>query len=73
MEYPWYPAGCKNALNSIKIVLTVHHIDSDKNNNERQNLICLCQKDHLRLDLHKHMQNRKAGKCHQKLQLSLQL
>lgn len=43
-----------------KIVLTVHHIDSDKQNNDLRNLIVLCQRCHLRLDLHKHIKNRKA-------------
>ena len=47
----------------VKIVLTVHHIDGDKMNNSKQNLICLCQKDHLRLDLCKHLANRKRNKA----------
>jgi 5-methylcytosine-specific restriction endonuclease McrA len=37
-----------------KVVLTVHHIDRDKKNNSRQNLIALCQRCHLRLDLEYH-------------------
>lgn len=37
-----------------KVVLTVHHIDFDKNNNSRYNLIALCQRCHLRLDLERH-------------------
>lgn len=45
-----------------KIVLTVHHIDCDKKNNAKQNLISLCQRCHLRLDLHHHMKNRKVKK-----------
>lgn len=51
-----------------KVVLTVHHIDRDKKNNKRLNLIALCQKCHLRLDLEVHMENarktrlQKAGK-----------
>lgn len=41
-----------------KVVLTVHHIDSDKTNSTKQNLLACCQRCHLRLDLHKHMTNR---------------
>ena len=54
-----------------KVVLTVHHIDGDKKNNTKQNLICLCQRHHLRLDMQKHMRNRarsraaKAGYLHE--------
>jgi hypothetical protein len=44
----------------VKIVLTVHHIDSNKMNSKKQNIIALCQRCHLRLDLQKHMANRKA-------------
>lgn len=33
-----------------RVVLTVHHIDGDKKNNSRHNLIALCQRCHLRLD-----------------------
>ena len=45
-----------------KVILTVHHIDSDKNNSKKQNLIALCQRCHLRLDLQKHMKNRRAAR-----------
>jgi 5-methylcytosine-specific restriction endonuclease McrA len=45
-----------------KVVLTMHHIDHDKKNNSRQNLILLCQRCHLRLDLAHHMENRKGAK-----------
>lgn len=40
-----------------KIVLTVHHIDRNKKNNKLINLIALCQKCHLRLDLEHHIEN----------------
>lgn len=43
-----------------KVVLTVHHIDSDKTNNNVMNLIVLCQRCHLRLDLYKHIKKRKS-------------
>lgn len=42
-----------------KVVLTVHHIDGDINNNSKYNLIALCQRCHLRLDLGKHIRKRK--------------
>jgi len=65
-EYPWYIYKDGPLLSDeklTKIVLTVHHIDGDKMNNSKQNLICLCQKDHLRLDLCKHLANRKRNKA----------
>jgi 5-methylcytosine-specific restriction endonuclease McrA len=42
-----------------KVVLTVHHIDGNKNNNSKFNLIALCQRCHLRLDLAKHINKRR--------------
>ena len=45
-----------------KVVLTVHHIDGDKKNNSERNLIALCQRCHLRLDLEKHIKNRSASR-----------
>ncbi len=42
-----------------KVVLTVHHIDRDKKNNKAVNLIAICQKCHLRLDLEHHIENSK--------------
>jgi len=44
-----------------KVVLTVHHIRESlgKKNIDSLNLIALCQRCHLRLDLHKHIENRK--------------
>lgn len=61
--HPWRMADVLFAddpdYKCTKVVLTVHHIDCDKQNNVKQNLICLCQRCHLRLDLLRHMQNRK--------------
>jgi 5-methylcytosine-specific restriction endonuclease McrA len=34
-----------------KVVLTIHHINADIKDNRPKNLIALCQKCHLRLDL----------------------
>lgn len=42
----------------VMIVLTVHHIDGDVNNNTKYNLIALCQRCRLRLDMGKHLRNR---------------
>ena len=56
--YPW----CYDVLSNekdVKIILTVHHIDGNKQNNSEQNLISLCQRCHLRLDIEKHMRKRK--------------
>lgn len=69
-KYPWRLASEADLstlkemkLKIIKVVLTVHHIDGDKENTSKQNLIALCQKDHLRLDLAKHMMNRTKTKA----------
>ncbi|GBR73977.1 hypothetical protein NO1_1228 [Candidatus Termititenax aidoneus] len=60
---PWYFDGevddCGYKGCYTKIILTVHHIDSNKENNSQLNLIALCQKCHLRLDLAKHIYNRR--------------
>jgi hypothetical protein len=45
-----------------KIVLTVAHIDHDKNNNRFNNLAALCQKCHLKHDINQHVDNRKYGR-----------
>ena len=45
-----------------KVVLTVHHIHDPKSDISRANLISLCQRCHLRLDLGKHMKNRRKKK-----------
>lgn len=68
-DYPWVRAShfpfdefsegaIKTGARFVKIVLTVHHIDGDKKNNKRINLLALCQRCHLRLDLQKHINNR---------------
>jgi 5-methylcytosine-specific restriction endonuclease McrA len=45
-----------------KVILTVHHINHDKQDNSGVNLIALCQRCHLRLDLGKHIANRRMKK-----------
>lgn len=69
--FPWSPLPDKKDIEYMdkrserltKIILTVHHIDSDKTNSKKQNLIALCQRCHCRLDLYKHMANRKKSKA----------
>jgi 5-methylcytosine-specific restriction endonuclease McrA len=57
--------------NSV-IVLTVAHLDHRKNNNEFSNLAALCQRCHLKHDIHQHVANRKYGRKHKgKHQLQL--
>lgn len=45
-----------------KVVLTVAHIDHDKDNNDFKNLAALCQKCHLGHDIKQHCDNRKYGR-----------
>lgn len=64
-RHPWKYACEVNShagYKITKVILTVHHIDGDKTNNAKQNLIALCQRHHLRLDLQKHMKNRKRNR-----------
>jgi len=42
-----------------KVILTIHHIDRDRKNNNPLNLIALCQRCHLRLDLQYHLKKRR--------------
>lgn len=42
-----------------RVVLTVHHIDNQKSRRNLINLIALCNKCHLRLDLEHHIENAK--------------
>lgn len=45
-----------------KVVLTVAHLDHNKNNNRFGNLAALCQREHLGHDLQHHIANRKYGR-----------
>lgn len=51
-------------LGFTKVVLTVAHIDQDKNNNRFGNLAALCQKCHLSHDHKHHVANRLYGRKH---------
>lgn len=57
-----------------KVVLTVAHIDHDKNNNRFSNLAALCQSCHLNHDRNQHIANRRYGRKYRgnhQLRLSL--
>lgn len=45
-----------------KVVLTVAHVDRDKDNNDDSNLAALCQRCHLNHDRHQHAENRRNGR-----------
>lgn len=51
-----------------RIILTVAHLDRDSKNNARENLAALCQRCHLRHDIHQHIANRRYGRAHAKEQ-----
>jgi len=57
-----------------RVVLTVAHLDRNSHNNDRHNLAALCQRCHLKHDIHQHIRNRKFGRYHtREHQLKLQL
>jgi hypothetical protein len=63
-KYPWFYAHENHStkLKPVKIILTLHHIkDGNKMDVRRQNLILLCQRCHLRLDLLHHMEKRNGA------------
>lgn len=61
--YRYSNAGeCDNWRTSIKVVLTIAHLDHDIKNNDHANLACLCQRCHLLYDKDLHARNRKRCK-----------
>jgi hypothetical protein len=54
-----------------KVVLTVAHIDRNRDNNRFSNLAALCQKCHLNHDRSDHIRNRKYGREHKRNQFNL--
>lgn len=69
-DWRYWPEGMESeawsldGLKSIKVVLTIAHLDHDKKNNDYENLAALCQKCHLGIDLKHHMAN--ARETHRK-------
>lgn len=50
---------------SVKIILTVAHLDRDRSNNDLSNLAALCQRCHLNHDrTAQHLPHRKYGRYH---------
>jgi 5-methylcytosine-specific restriction endonuclease McrA len=47
-----------------KVVLTIAHLDRNKDNNQFTNLKALCQRCHLMHDIKQHTANRKYGRNH---------
>lgn len=68
-SHPW--SEMPHVYKSVKIVLTVHHINFNTQDNSKYNLIALCQRCHLRLDQANHIKNRRESK--EKHQLKLEL
>lgn len=54
----------QHPITNSKVVLTVAHLDRNKNNNRFINLKALCQKCHLNYDILQHLANRKYGRNH---------
>lgn len=50
----------------IQIILTIAHLDHDKTNNDYGNLVALCQKCHLGIDLKHHMANARESRIKKK-------
>lgn len=67
-----YPKLLKH-FGFTKIVLTVAHLDHDKENNRFWNLKALCQKCHLEYDKSHHINNRRFGRNWKKNQTKLEL
>lgn len=53
------------------VVLTIAHMDRIKTNNKFSNLKALCQRCHLRHDIHQHVANRKYGRNFKNNQLKI--
>jgi len=65
--------GFLHPITGSKVVLTVAHIDHDKNNNSFFNLAALCQKCHLGHDLKRHLWNRKYRSLENAGQMRLEI
>ena len=62
-----------NNEKAVKIVLTIAHLDHNKKHNRFWNLKALCQRCHLKFDIHQHIANRKYGRDWKRNQNTLEL
>lgn len=78
----WYeaPEGTKHGemmrvhgieRKTIRIVLTVAHLDHDPSNNDPDNLKCWCQLHHLRYDVEHHKESRRRSRDEKRGQMHL--
>ncbi|MEQ9426986.1 MAG: hypothetical protein RJQ09_21365 [Cyclobacteriaceae bacterium] len=63
--------GQPHPATGSRVVLTVAHMDHDKENNDFSNLKALCQRCHLMHDINHHVRNRKYGRHHKRNQFIL--
>jgi 5-methylcytosine-specific restriction endonuclease McrA len=65
-DWKFWPEGMESeawtadGLKATRIVLTIAHLDHDKNNNDDRNLAALCQRCHIRHDLDQHKASSRA-------------
>jgi len=50
-----------------KVILTIAHIDQDKTNNNKYNLLALCQRCHLKIDMPHKIKKRKNLNLNEKV------
>jgi hypothetical protein len=81
-EWDVYHSKLRNQYNKVqalkvagltKVVLTVAHLDQDRNNNRFSNLKALCQCCHLKIDKGQHIANRKYGRHWKMNQIKLDI
>lgn len=65
--------GKPHPVTGSKVVLTVAHLDHNKEHNRFHNLRDMCQRCHLTYDLAHHIENRKYGRNFKKKQLDLNI
>ena len=65
--------GAVGGKKYIEIVLTVAHLDHDRNNNSFFNLRALCQRCHLRLDHAQHRENARRTRAVRTGQIEMDL
>lgn len=64
-DYTFTTKALAPTFGGVKIILTVAHLDRNRDNNEPSNLAALCQRCHLNHDRQaQHLPNRKYGRYH---------